>query len=134
VWWFFHEDGDFRCWYINLQSPACRWWGGIDIRDHALDVVVAADGSWQWKDEDEFTERIGHPLYWSANDAALIRAEGERLIEAAVAGTHLFDGTWCDFRPDLAWQPSQLPWWWDQLPPGETGPSEPGPRPGLLVQ
>lgn len=132
IYWFFNEGGTFRFWYINLQTPARRWWGGSDIRDHALDVVVAPDRSWQWKDEDEFAERTGHPLYWSADEAARIRAEGERLIEAAVAGKYLFDGTWCDFRPDAAWRPSQLPWWWDQLPPGESGPGEPGPRPARL--
>jgi hypothetical protein len=134
VWWFFDDEGKFRSWYINLQSPARRWWGGVDIRDHALDVVVAADRSWQWKDEDEFAERVQHPMYWSAEEGAQIREEGERLIEAAMAGTYLFDGNWCDFRADPAWQPSQLPWWWDQLPPGETGPGEPGPRPGRLFQ
>jgi|HubBroStandDraft_6_1064221.scaffolds.fasta_scaffold258474_2 hypothetical protein len=134
IWWFFHETGEFRCWYINLQTPVRRWWGGFDMRDHALDVVVAADRSWRWKDEDEFADRTGHPLYWTADEAAEIRAEGERLIESAVAGRGLFDGRWCDFRPDPDWQPSQLPWWWDQLPAGESGPSEPGPRPGRLFQ
>jgi hypothetical protein len=133
VWWFYSELGEFESWYINLQSPARRWWGGVDIRDHALDVVVSADRSWRWKDEDEFAERTGHPLYWTDAEAAAIRAEGERLIQHAVAGTYVFDGRWCDFRPDPAWPPASLPWWWDQLPPGETGPSEPGPRPGILI-
>ncbi len=134
IWWFFAETGEFRSWYINLQTPVRHWWGGFDLEDRALDVVVAADGSWRWKDEDELAERTGHPLYWTEDEAAGIRAEGERLIEAAVAGRGPFDGRWCDFRPDPAWQPSQLPWWWDQLPPGRSGPSEPGPRPARLFQ
>jgi hypothetical protein len=134
IWWFFHETGDFRSWYINLQTPVRRWWGGFDMRDHALDVVVAADRTWQWKDEDEFAERTGHALYWTDDEAARIRTEGERLIEAAEAGRGLFDGRWCDFRPDPDWQPSQLPWWWDQLPPGESGPGHPGPRPARMFQ
>ena len=25
--------GEFEGWYINLQTPAKRWWGGIDIHD-----------------------------------------------------------------------------------------------------
>ena len=70
IWWFFHETGEFRSWYVNLQTPIRRWWGGVDMRDHALDVVVAADRSWRWKDEDEFDERTGHPLYWTADEAA----------------------------------------------------------------
>lgn len=115
-------DGEFEGWYINLQTPARRWWGGIDIHDHALDVLVAADRTWQWKDEDEFAERTGHPLFWDEAGAAIIRGEAERLIGLAGAGQFPFDGTWCDFRPDPAWRPTELPWWWDQLPPGEPPP------------
>jgi hypothetical protein len=69
-------------------------------------------------DEDEFAERTGHALYWTDDEAARITAEGERLIETAEAGRGLFEGRWCDFQPDPGWEPSQLPWWWDQLPPG----------------
>jgi hypothetical protein len=29
IWWFFHETGEFRSWYINLQTPVRRWWGGL---------------------------------------------------------------------------------------------------------
>lgn len=112
-------DGEFEGWYINLQSPARRWWGGIDIHDQALDVLVAADRTWKWKDEDEFAERTGHPLFWDEADAATIRGEAERLIALAEAGQFPFDGTWCNFRPDPSWGPTELPWWWDQLPPGE---------------
>jgi predicted RNA-binding protein associated with RNAse of E/G family len=112
-------DGEFDGWYINLQAPARRWWGGIDIHDQALDVLVAADRTWQWKDEDEFAERTGHPLFWDEADAATIRGEAERLIALAETGQFPFDGTWCSFQPDPVWEPTELPWWWDQLPPGE---------------
>jgi hypothetical protein len=112
-------DGKFEGWYINLQTAAVRWWGGIDIHDHALDVLVAADRTWRWKDEDEFAERTGHPLFWNQAGAAAIRSEAERLIGLAEAGQFPFDGTWCSFRPDPGWRPTELPWWWDQLPPGE---------------
>ena len=136
VWFFRDEQGRFTGWYVNLEERARRWddgdVAGVDVVDQDLDIVAAPDRTWQWKDEDEFAERTGHPLYWTADEAAQIRAEGERLIGAAVAGRYLFDGRWCDFRPDPDWQPVQLPWWWDQLPPGESGPGEPGPRPARL--
>ncbi len=121
----FAGDGEFEGWYINLQTPARRWWGGIDSRDHALDVLVAADRTWRWKDEDEFAERTGHPLFWGEADAAAIRAEGERLISMAESSAFPFDGTWCDFKPDPFWRETELPWWWDQLPPGEDGNVDP---------
>ena len=130
VWWFFTSDGIFDGWYVNLQTRATRWWGGMDIRDHALDVLVAPDRSWRWKDEDEFAERTGHPLFWDEQGAQAIRAEGEQVIAAAAAGAFPFDGTLCDFRPDPSWPPTDLPWWWDQLPAGECGPDHaPAARP-----
>ncbi len=112
-------NGEFAGWYVNLQTPATRWWGGIDIHDHALDVLVAADRTWQWKDEDEFAERTGHPLFWDQAAASVIHSEASRLIGLAEAAQFPFDGTWCNFRPDPHWQPTELPWWWDQLPPDE---------------
>src|SRR5207237_5593572 len=80
---------------------------GADTEDHALDVWVEPDRSWRWKDEDEFAERTG--VFWSSAEAERIRAEGVRVVAAAAAGAFPFDGTWCDFRPDPSWRPSELP-------------------------
>lgn len=116
VLWFFDLEGSFSGWYVNLEAPARRWFGGVDIHDKALDVLIAPDRTWEWKDEDEFAALTGHPLLWDKAEAAEIRAEGERVIALAEAGNFPFDGTWCDFRPDPAWPPSTLPWWWDVTP------------------
>ncbi|KIQ65743.1 hypothetical protein TR51_18460 [Kitasatospora griseola] len=122
VWWSFDPGGSFVGWYVNLESPVGRWNGGTDHIDQALDILVAPDRSWRWKDEDEFAEQTGHPFFWTEEGAAAIRAEGERMIALAEAGAFPFDGTWCDFRPDPNWPHTALPWWWDQpgpLPPGD---------------
>ncbi|GAA1803366.1 DUF402 domain-containing protein [Luedemannella flava] len=111
VWWFFKPD--FIGWYINLEAPSVRWSGGFDTVDHALDIWVEPDGTWRWKDFDEFESRIGHPLYWNATEAAEIRALGEHLASLAEAGNHPFDGTHHDFQPDPPW-PAPGP----GLPPG----------------
>jgi predicted RNA-binding protein associated with RNAse of E/G family len=108
VWWFF-SGGTFTGWYVNLESPAHRRDGGIDVVDHHLDVVLSPDRSWRWKDEDEFTAGIGLPGFWDAEEAAAIRAEGERVIAAAEAGDFPFDGTWRDFVPDADWPVPALP-------------------------
>ncbi len=113
VWWFFDAAGHFEGWYVNLELNRGRWEGGIDAQDQALDVWVAPDRSWRWKDEDEFEERTGHPLYWEASEVAAIRAEGERMIALAEAGAFPFDGTWVDFRPDPQWTPTTMPVNWD---------------------
>ncbi|GAA2394728.1 DUF402 domain-containing protein [Dactylosporangium salmoneum] len=109
VWWMFDEDFRLDRWYVNLEAPPARWSGGVDTSDHALDLVVAADRTWRWKDEDEFEERIGHPSYWTAEQAAGIRAEGERVVADVEAAAFPFDGTWCDFRPDPSWPLPALP-------------------------
>jgi hypothetical protein len=113
VYWFFDLAGGFTGWYVNLESPARRWFGGIDTADHALDIWVEPDRSWSWKDEDELAERVGHPSYWTAQEADAIRAAGERLIPIIEAGTHPFDGTLIDFRPDPLWDPTTLTAHWD---------------------
>jgi hypothetical protein len=128
IWWFFGPDGEFRGWYGNLEAPYTRWDGGVDTEDHALDLWFEPDRrgpalgpdqqggarSWRWKDEDEFAARIGHPVFWSAGQAAEIRAEGERLVKLAEAGEFPFDGTWCDERPDPSWPPLARPSGWDR--------------------
>jgi predicted RNA-binding protein associated with RNAse of E/G family len=119
VWWFF--DTGFLGWYVNLEAPARRWFGGLDTTDFALDIWVAPDRSWTWKDEDEFAERVGHPLYWSADKAAAIRAEGEHVIGLIEAGTHPFDGWLTDFLADPRWEPSRLPPHWDLPDCGSIG-------------
>lgn len=99
VWWFFRE-GRFTCWYINLESPFTRGADGIANVDHHLDIVVNPDRSWQWKDEQDLDEATGLPGFWTAEEAALIREEGRRVVAVAETGVFPFDGTWCDFRPD----------------------------------
>ncbi|GAA3260328.1 DUF402 domain-containing protein [Dactylosporangium siamense] len=108
VWWFF-TGGVFTGWYVNLESPAHRRAGGIDVVDHHLDVVVAADRTWRWKDEDEFLGCVGLPGFWDEEQAAAIRAEGERVVAALEARVFPFDGTWCDFVPDAGWPTPALP-------------------------
>jgi hypothetical protein len=121
VWWFWNDDWQFECWYVNLEERALRWRdrgvAGVDVVDQDLDVVVAPDRTWEWKDEDEFTERLAFPdHYWVADEQA-VRAEGHRVIKKIEAGEFPFDGTWTDFRPDPSWTvPDSLPDGWNRPP------------------
>jgi hypothetical protein len=118
VWFFFAPGAAFKEWYVNLEDPYRRWddggAAGVDTADHALDIRVAADGRWRWKDEEEFSAKTGHPDYWSSAHAADIRATGERLVELIEAAGFPFDGTWCDFRPGPSWPTPQRPRGWDR--------------------
>lgn len=109
VWWFFADAGpsgpdSFEGWYVNLERH--RLWSdgaGIDVVDQELDGWVTPDHAWQWKDEESFAAKIGDPGFFDAAEAALVRAEGERVRPVAERAGFPFDGTWCDFRPDPSW-------------------------------
>jgi hypothetical protein len=108
VWWFFRPDMSFVGWYVNLEIPLGRNEIGTDRIDGALDVRVAPDRSWKWKDEDEADAAVDAGRI-SADQLTRLRAEGERVIGLAEAGTFPFDGTWCEFRPDPDWPRPTLP-------------------------
>ena len=119
VWFFFDEQGRFANWYVNLEERATRWddgaVAGVDIVDQDLDIVVRPDRTWEWKDEDEFTERLAIPEHYWVPDEQAVRAEGRRVIKVVEAGEFPFDGTWTDFVPDPSWQtPTDLPPGWDR--------------------
>lgn len=118
VWWFWHLDGRFRNWYVNLEDPGVRWddgdTAGVDTADRALDLIVNPDLTWRWKDEADFAERTGHALFWDASGALAIRADGERAVAGTSVAAFPFDGTWTDFRPDPRWTVPVLPRGWNR--------------------
>ncbi|MFC7547633.1 DUF402 domain-containing protein [Plantactinospora sp. GCM10030261] len=121
VWWWFHDDGRFANWYVNLEEPGVRWddgsVAGVDAVDQDLDIVVAPDRTWRWKDEDEFVERLAFPEHYWVTDEAAVRAEGERVVKQIESGDFPFDGRWTDFVPDPSWTaPAELPAGWDRPP------------------
>jgi hypothetical protein len=119
LWFFFTAHGIFENWYVNLEEPAVRWddgeLAGLDTVDQDLDIVVAPDRIWRWKDEAEFAAHLEHPdVYW-VPDPDVVRAEGERLVKLIEAGEFPFDGTGTDFRPDPGWSvPTVMPAGWDR--------------------
>ncbi|MFI5491052.1 DUF402 domain-containing protein [Actinoplanes sp. NPDC051859] len=121
VWFFRDDQGRFTGWYVNLEERALRWddgdLAGVDVIDQDLDIVVAPDRTWTWKDEDEFTERLAFPEHYWVHDEAQVRAEGRRVIKLIEAGDFPFDGTWTDFHPDPTWPvPTEIPPGWNRPP------------------
>jgi uncharacterized protein len=98
-WW--GEERTFEGWYANLQAPLQRTAIGFDTADYVLDVDVAPDRTWRWKDEDEFAivQQRGLIL---PTDAQAIRIEGERVIAAVEANGWPFDAGWEHWQPDPA--------------------------------
>lgn len=96
------DTGAFRGWYVNLQEPVERTERGFATRDQFLDILVAPDLSWQWKDEDELEQAVDVRRITQA-EAEAIRREGERLVEDIEARRFPFDGSLLDWKPDHSW-------------------------------
>jgi hypothetical protein len=109
VSWNWLADGTFTGWYVNLETPARRWPGGVDTRDQSLDVLVRPDRAWRLKDEDDLAAL-------EASEASEIRAEAGRVTGLVEAAAYPFDGSHLGFRPPAEWAPATLPAWWDAVP------------------
>ena len=106
---FWDTDWAFLGWYVNLQAPLSVSAGRFDTTDWALDVWVDPDGTWSWKDEDDF-ERVQQLGVLDASEAAAVRAVGEQVIADRPWPTG-----WEDWRPPGDWRPLALPDDWDVL-------------------
>jgi hypothetical protein len=94
-------------WYVNLQAPLRIHGTFFDTMDWALDITVAPDGAWAWKDEHDLAEAIELGVFDEAG-AAAVRAEGERVVAERPWPTG-----WEDWRPRPEWTPLPLPEGWD---------------------
>lgn len=106
VWW--TPEWEFLGWYVNFQEPLWRTRWGFDIRDLQLDIVVAPDRTWRWKDEDEF-ERGQSMGVFSAETTATVRREAEAAVAAIESATWPFDDTYQEWRPAATWGAPDLP-------------------------
>jgi hypothetical protein len=111
LFWSEH-DWTFRGWYVNLQRPVRRVRVGFDTADHVLDIFVAPDGTWHWKDEDELAAAIEIGRF-TPDEAAAIRAEGERVIRRIEARAWPFDAGYEHWRLDPAWPIPSMPDDWN---------------------
>lgn len=81
----FDAAGNFIGWYVNFQEPVRRTTLGFDTVDLVLDLVVAADGAWRLKDEDDF-ERAVSAGQLRQRTAEQVRAAAERMISVVEGG------------------------------------------------
>jgi len=112
---FWHEDGSFAGWYVNLESPFRPTAVGWDYEDHLLDLWLPADGAWRWLDEDELARAVELGLR-TEEEARAARAAGERALRRLEAADPPARTGWEDWRPDPAWPLPELPRDWDASP------------------
>lgn len=117
VWVSWLPTGDHLGWYINLQRPFTRTAIGFESMDLMLDVVVYPDGTWRWKDADEF-EQIVHRQILDSGAARRIRDEADTALRRLAAGHEPFTPEWTHWRPEPSWSVPELsPGWDDASPP-----------------
>jgi len=110
----FWDSGRFVGWYVNFERPLTRSQVGFDYLDQELDLRVRPDRSVEVLDEDEF-EVAQRLSVISPAEAASVRDEAERAIEAIERWEPPFCDGWETWRPDPAWAIPFLPEGWDRV-------------------
>lgn len=117
-----YPDGRFAHWYVNFQLPMRRWARGYDTLDLVIDIVVAPDWSWTWKDIRPFENAISRGLFDSTVEDA-VKEEAERIERSIAARTGPFNPRWLDWVAPHEWAEPQLPALFAdgaETPPGTT--------------
>jgi hypothetical protein len=106
------QNSALLCWYVNFEDEWTRSAVGFDTRDLFLDIWVEPDHSWRFLDEDELAEAEVEGIV-TGEEAAAVRAEGERVAGLIESWQPPFSEGWENFRPDPAWTIPVLPEGWD---------------------
>jgi Protein of unknown function (DUF402) len=104
---FWHEDGQFAGWYVNLEAAKRRTGDRLDTVDWHLDLWISPNLEPTWKDVDEAEAGLaaGHV---TPNDLAMARRHGNDIVRG-LADWPAPIGDWRSFNPPPEWGPLPLP-------------------------
>ncbi|WP_416954579.1 DUF402 domain-containing protein [Nocardioides sp. T5] len=107
VWKFFDHTG-FVSWYVNFETPVVRTADGVDVNDLQLDIVIAPDGDWRWKDVEHLAPSMSAARITADELLATLDAEAEvaDLLERDDRWWSVWDG----------WSPAVGAGWEDGCP------------------
>jgi hypothetical protein len=88
---------------------------GVDVFDDVLDIVIAADRRYYWRDEEEMADLVAAGLY-TEGEAAELRSVGEAVIEMVERRQPPFDDAWQEWRPSPDLRLGPLPEGWQHVP------------------
>ena len=108
TWLLWTPEWEFLGWYVNLQEPIWQTRWGFDSRDLQLDIVVAPDGGWRWKDEHDLVRSRETGLISRENESK-VRASGAEAIRLIERGFPPFDAGAKEWRPPPGWANLTLP-------------------------
>lgn len=117
IWQFWSAPPEHRFlgWYVNLEAPFARTAIGVDTTDDVLDVVVSADLTWRWKDEQAVEQWIAAGVY-TAEEFERIYEHGMQAIADVEAHRFPFDGSMTGWRPEEHWGIPRIHPGWDSVP------------------
>jgi hypothetical protein len=110
---------EFIGWYVNLEAPYVRTAIGVDTTDNSLDVVIAPDRTWRWKDEELCQHWIDIGTYTEAETAQFYE-DGKDAIALLEEGEFPFDGAYLDWTPAPHWAIPEPHSDWPFLEPYDT--------------
>jgi hypothetical protein len=102
--------------FVNMEEPVRRTAVGFDTQDHTLDIEVAANLAWRWRDEQELANHVAEGFYTAAL-AREARSEGARVIAAIERLEHPCMRGWREWTPPEDWGVPGLVAGWDTTPP-----------------
>lgn len=102
-----HETNEFAGYYINFQLPFRRVATGFDTLDLDIDIVIHPDGSWHWKDVEEYQQGIREGGILPAWVKAIEDSQPE-VFAMMEKKTYPMDDSWLGWKPDTAWKPGKL--------------------------
>jgi hypothetical protein len=110
---------EFLGWYVNLEARYVRTAIGVDTTDNSLDVVIAPDRTWRWKDEDHNQNLIDLGTYTEA-EIAQFYEDGKDALARLEDGAFPFDGAYVDWTPAPHWEIPEAHPEWPYLEPYDT--------------
>ena len=104
----FRETGQLFMWYVNFERPYRRTAIGIDTSDLIVDLVIEPDGTYRWKDEDEYRQGRRLGIVGDTDHAAVEQAR-EQAVAMFEERTGPFEEQWVSWRRDPNWTVPTLP-------------------------
>lgn len=98
-------------WYVNIQAPFERTSSGFRTTDQVLDIVIAPDRSWRFKDMDELAPSMASGRL-TPDEAASVRNVAGRVVRTIEEWSWPFDAGYEHWRPLEEWTRPFLPPEW----------------------
>lgn len=108
VWFFESGSGSRDSYYVNIEAPIERSAWAITSQDRVLDIVVSAEGSFRFKDEDEL-ELAAKAGLFSQSDIEWIWRAADDAVKAVATWSFPFGAGYEQFVPDPDWPTPSLP-------------------------